>query len=206
MKSIHKLAQWLASMAMIAIFFLAFAASQEAAQGSGADYSYTTDGKLNFPGNYREWIFLSSGSGMTYGPSADPHGPPQFDNVFVNPNSYRAFLNSGKWPEKSIFVLEIRDAKSEGSINRGGRFQGGIRAVEVLVKDKERFSDTRGWGFFEYEGAERSAAAKQPRTASCYACHSANGAVEHTFVQFYPTLIPVAEKFKTLRKVANRAE
>jgi hypothetical protein len=203
MKSLHKLAQWPFSIVAVAILFQVIGISQEAAQGSPADYSFTSDGKLQFPASYREWIFLSSGSGMTYGPSADPHGPPQFDNVFVNSISYRAFLNSGKWPEQSIFVLEIRDAKSEGSINRGGRFQGGISAVEVLVKDNKRFSDTRGWGFFEFEGAGRSAAAKQPKTASCYACHAANGAVEHTFVQFYPTLIPVAEKFKTLRIAAT---
>lgn len=199
MKSLHKFAQWPAAMVAILLFFPASANSQGAAEGARADYSFTTDGKLRFPSNYREWIFLSSGSGMTYGPSADPHGPPQFDNVFVNPSSYRAFLNSGKWPEQSIFVLEIRSAKSEGSINRGGRFQGSITAVEVLGKDNKRFGDTKGWGFFEYSGEERSAVDKQPKSASCYACHSANGAVEHTFVQFYPTLIPVAEKFKTLR-------
>ena len=33
---------------------------------------YTKDGKLSRPLNYREWIFLSSGLGMTYGPLASP--------------------------------------------------------------------------------------------------------------------------------------
>jgi hypothetical protein len=58
---------------------------------------YTADGSLKFPDNYREWVFLSSGSGMTYGPLAEREhsGPPLFDNVFVNPESYRSFLQSG---------------------------------------------------------------------------------------------------------------
>jgi len=37
-----------------------------------------------------------------------------------------------------------------------------------------------------------------PRTANCYSCHQANGAVDTTFVQFYPTLLSVARTKKTL--------
>ena len=37
-------------------------------------------------------------------------------------------------------------------------------------------------------------------TATCYACHSTNGAVENTFVQFYPTLLEVATRKGTLRE------
>jgi hypothetical protein len=37
-----------------------------------------------------------------------------------------------------------------------------------------------------------------PRTANCYSCHQENGAVDTTFVQFYPTLLPIARAEKTL--------
>jgi hypothetical protein len=37
-----------------------------------------------------------------------------------------------------------------------------------------------------------------PTSASCYSCHRAHGAVDTTFVQFYPTLLPVAAKLGTL--------
>lgn len=194
MRSILKFAPALCAACLLVALFQGLASSQEP-----ADFQYTADGKLAFPANYREWVFLSSGSGMTYGPSANPNGPPQFDNVFVNPAAYRAFQTSGKWPEHAIFVLEIRNALTEGSINRGGRFQGGVVAIEVLVKDTKRFADSRGWGFFEYGAEERGAVARLPKTASCYGCHAGSGGVEHTFVQFYPTLIPIAEKYQTLR-------
>ena len=36
------------------------------------------------------------------------------------------------------------------------------------------------------------------RPASCYTCHEEHGAVDTTFVQFYPTLLDAAEKHKTL--------
>jgi acyl carrier protein phosphodiesterase len=37
-----------------------------------------------------------------------------------------------------------------------------------------------------------------PQSASCYSCHQDHGAVDTTFVQFYPTLMPVAKEKGTL--------
>ncbi len=86
---------------------------------------YTSDGHLKRPTNYREWIFLSSGLGMTYGPTAMqmPMDNPDFDNVFVNRAAYKNFQATGKWPDKTIFILEVRASQSKGSINKGGHFQ-----------------------------------------------------------------------------------
>ena len=33
---------------------------------------YTADGQLILPSDYREWVFLSSGLGMTYNPPNTP--------------------------------------------------------------------------------------------------------------------------------------
>src|SRR3954470_2099030 len=66
---------------------------------------YTADKKLLRPTNYREWVYLSSGLGMNYGPSAS--SMQMFTNVFVNPESYRQFVESGKWPDKTTFALEV---------------------------------------------------------------------------------------------------
>ena len=45
---------------------------------------YTKDGQLVRPDNYREWIYLSSGLGMTYGVVESVANPVQrFDNVPV---------------------------------------------------------------------------------------------------------------------------
>jgi hypothetical protein len=161
-------------------------------RGDGPRYTGTA---LVRPADYREWIFLSSGLGMTYEPpSANPR-PPTFGNVFVNPSSYRSFMQTGKWPDKTIFVLEFRNSDSEASINRSGRFQTSLAAVEAEVKDS-RFPD--GWAFFNLRGdsAEPMSAAD---SAPCIDCHTKNTAVERTFVQFYPTLLDVARRMKTLK-------
>jgi mono/diheme cytochrome c family protein len=158
---------------------------------------FTADNQLLRPPDYREWVFLSAGFGMTYGTTA---GEPRFDNVYVNPEAYRGFLAAGKWPEGTLFALEIRASTSQGSINRGGHYQRELVAVEFEVKDSARFPG--GWAYFAFKGPEDKLAATarpMPRTASCHACHGANGAVEHTFVQFYPTLLEVARRKGSLR-------
>lgn len=158
---------------------------------------FTADGQMIKPENYREWVYLTSGLGMNYGaPSENPNSAPLFDNVFVNPSAYREFLKTGAWPDKTVLVLELRASESKGSINKGGNYQTGVRAVEINVKDEKRFATK--WAFFGFNGAAK--AAKQiPTTASCYSCHNEHGLVDSTFVQFYPTLLEVAKQKGTAK-------
>ena len=37
-----------------------------------------------------------------------------------------------------------------------------------------------------------------PTDMACYSCHSEHAAVDTTFVQFYPTLLPIARSKGTL--------
>ncbi len=157
---------------------------------AGAD-----DGKLEFPANYREWIFLSSSLDMSYNKLQAMMGHSMFDNIFVDPASYREFLQSGTWPEKTELVMEMRGSTEKGSINQHGKYQSGEpMGVEVHIKDSARFPG--GWAFFVFGGKEP--AQPLPQTAECYSCHQQHGAVNTTFVQFYPTLLPVATQKHTL--------
>lgn len=166
--------------------------------GASDTARFTKSGEVMFPADYRSWVFLSSGLGMTYGPNARrTNEAPRFTNVFVNPSSHREFLKTGRWPEGTTFVLEIRDSSSEGSINKGGHFQSKIAAIEVEVKDSKRFPG--GWAYFDFADQPKPSVPALGPKATCPACHSTNGAVESTFVQFYPSLIDVARAKGTLK-------
>jgi hypothetical protein len=141
---------------------------------------------LALPADYREWIFLSSGLGMTYGPLAAPDGQPRFENVFVSRPAWEAFLKTGMWPDKTMLILEVRAAESKGSINKGGHYQSEVVGIEAEVKDAGK------WTFYAF-GSGGTEGGPLPRTESCYSCHAQNGAVDNTFVQFYPTILPVAK-------------
>jgi Cytochrome P460 len=162
-----------------------------AASASSNAPQYTADGRLVLPRDYRAWVYLSSGLGMEYNAEGKPGS--EFTNVFVKPSAYRAFLSTGRWPDRTVFVLEIRDSATQGSINRGGHYQSGLRSLAASVKDVKRFPAK--WAYFSFTKDARPAPANAP--AACYHCHHTHGAVDNTFVQFYPTLKPLAEKHGT---------
>lgn len=168
--------------------------------------TFTASGGVVRPADYREWVYLSSGLGMSYAPenrAATASGrPPLFDSVFVNRQSYRAFLQSGRWPDGTMFILELRNSERHVSIDTGGQTQGGLFGLEAAVKDSSRYKATGGWAYFGLGGGRNplvESAMPNPPTASCYACHGEHTAVENTFVQFYPTLFEVAQKMGTVK-------
>lgn len=179
-------------MKTLVLVVLAAFGSGAAPQAADDGPRFTPDGRLHKPDNYREWVWLSSGLGMSYGPITEntSNQDPPFDNVFVNPTAYRYFLRTGKWPDKTMFVLEVRSSVGKGSINQGGHFQGALMGVEAEVKDQSRPGK---WVFFGFQDSPGAAKAI-PASARCYSCHAQNGAVDNTFVQFYPTLLDVAKQ------------
>jgi hypothetical protein len=181
---------------LITVVFGAAAAlkSQSALTASGPQF--TANNKLVLPKDYREWIFLSSGLGMTYG-TPEAAQQQNFDNVFVHPAAYKGFVQTGHWPDGTIFILEGRAASSKGSINNGGHYQSDVISLAAAVKDRSRAS-VGEWGYYAF-GTKFDTASVLPKTAACYDCHSKNGAVENTFVQFYPTLLPIARAKGTLK-------
>lgn len=157
---------------------------------------FTADGQLVAPKDYREWMYLSSGLGMTYGPLAATTTDPRFENVFVTPAAYREFMKTGTWPDKTMFILEIRESMVKKSINKDGKVQGDVAAIEAEVKSGGK------WTFYEL-GKGAGSAKPIANTAACYTCHPNNGAVDNTFVQFYPTLVEVAKAHGTYKEKAE---
>ena len=181
---------------------VAIVAPSVSAQQAAAPPAFTSAGQLVRPLDYRSWVFVTSGLGMTYGPAQPAAGqPPLFDNVFVTREAYAAFLRSGTWPDKTMFILEGRRAETNVSINNGGHTQGDVAFMEAAVKDTARFASTGGWGYFSFDSRNGlvDSAAPLPSAARCYACHSANTAVDNTFVQFYPELFAVAKAKGTVK-------
>jgi hypothetical protein len=169
----------------LALAFSLVAAAQE----------YTKDGELILPKDYRQWVFLSSSIGLSY--SNDPNPTPAFENVFVRQAALSEFLKTGTWPDKTVLMMEVRSSDSQPS-NKDGRFQTNVVAHEAHVKDASR----GGWAFYVIP---KSAASGKivPKTQNCYSCHEKSGAVDTTFVQFYPTLIDAAKKAGTYKETGD---
>lgn len=156
---------------------------------------FTADGQLKYPEGYREWVFLSSGLDMSY-TSENALDMSMFNNVFVNPAAYRAYQQTGLWPDGTVMVLENRGSEAKHSINLRGKTQSAeVMGVEVHAKDARLKG---GWGFY---GFDNKVSGKEiPHTESCYSCHEQHAAVDTTFVQFYPTLLETARAKGTFSK------
>jgi hypothetical protein len=156
---------------------------------------YTDDGQMKLPEDYRQWVYLTTGFDMSYNPDAMQMNHHMFDNVFVNREAYEAFQKTGTWPDKTILMLEGRRGEDRGSINKKGNYQGTeVMGIEAHVKDEARFAGK--WAFFAF--GDHKTAKLIPLTQDCYSCHAEHGAVDTTFVQFYPTLLPIATSKGTL--------
>jgi len=149
------------------------------------------------PQDYREWVFVSSGFRLSN--NASPAEGATFTNVFVNPSAYKQFLTTGNWPDRTVLVEEKRTSSNKGSLNKAAQFQTDLAGISVKVKDATRFPDK--WAYYSFDSSASTAHAN-PK-AACWECHHDHGGVDSTYVQFYPTLKPVALKFGTLHGAAT---
>ena len=165
---------------------------------SGADWGplWTAQGELKLPNNFRQWVFL--GSPLT--PNAlngGQAGFPEYHNVYVQPEAFKAFQATGEWPEGTIMLKELQltqpGTNPDGSsIEASGRgfFPAALNGIDISVKDSSRFKDSNGWGFFNFghhAPPYAETAGVQPVEA-CAGCHMAN-ATDMVFSKFYTPIL-----------------
>jgi len=152
---------------------------------------FDSDGSLNRPKGYREWIFV--GTPLTPNDMNDGKAAfPEFHNVYIDPDSWEFWKKNGEFRDGTILVKELVSVGSKATFSGKGYFEGEFIGLEATVKDSKRFPSTPGhWAYFRFtvEGAKdlNVKAAAQPHN-SCAACHQANAAQDFVFTQHYPVL------------------
>lgn len=170
----------------LAVLFALALAAWAATPESMPVPKYNAAGEMIRPEGYREWIFVGSNLGMGY--SEEPKKVRNYHNIYVQREAYRHYRDTGKFPDKTILVMENLTAGTKESINRTGTFEDKFIGIEVAVKDEAKFPEKWAYYFFFDRQRNALATAKPEPKASCWACHNANGAVDNVFVQFYPVL------------------
>lgn len=161
---------------------------------------YTKDGQLLLPKDYRHWDFLSSSVAMNY-PEEGPGGHAMFGNLFVQPSAHRHFDKTGMWPDKTVLLIELRGVGNDPFLSKEAQFQTTeIMGYEAHVKDASR----GGWWFYFISKGGVSGKPFE-KTAKCWSCHANHGAVDTTFVQYYPTLIAAARQHGTYKSSSAAA-
>jgi hypothetical protein len=158
---------------------------------------WTSDGQLEIPLNYHEWIFL--GSPLTpNGLNGGKAGFPEFHNVYVRPDALRVYRKTGVWPEGTMMLKELQLTLPGTNPNGSsvepsgvGYFPGTRNGLDISVKDTKRFKDTNGWGYFTVGHHAPPYAKTAPVAAKemCAGCHIANATADMVFTKFYAPIL-----------------
>ena len=150
---------------------------------------FAPDGRLLRPEGWEAWVLAGTSMGLTYNEPAaaqEVGAPPGiFLNVYIQPWAYERFLDTGEFPEGTMFVLAMAEPVSRNDPARGGFTMGEISMMEVHLKRAGVHES--GWGFYGF-GGDDEAAERIPGEANCYSCHRDEAAHDQAFVQFYPTM------------------
>src|SRR5262249_56843182 len=92
------------------------AATQQAAQFEGKD-------TLLRPEGYREWVFVGSSFGLRY-EEGKKEGPErlEYKNVYIDPTAYRAYRQTGAFPQGTVLILETATAGEKKGPGPRGAF------------------------------------------------------------------------------------
>jgi len=153
-------------------------------------YRYNAKGELERPKDYRTWVFAGTGTTPV---SVDPMALfPDFQNIYIDPESYRFWKENGFYREGTIFVKELLRRGDTVSPIGKGFFQGNHYSLSATIKDTIRFPDVPGgWQYFKFTNYE--AMNLNPSSpalgAACYTCHSHTAKGYGPFTELYPILL-----------------
>ena len=154
------------------------------------------------PTDFREWMFRHLRARHDLQPAHRRRAHAQLhkrlrEPVFVS----RVHEDGSSGPTRRCSFSRFARLRARGRSTRAGTFSRTSWSIEASVKDEARFPGK--WAYFDFGRDMKPQVAALPRTERCYACHADNGAVDNTFVQFYPTLLEVATKMGTVKAVTS---
>ena len=98
---------------------------------------YDAKGSLLLPPDFKTWVFVGANLGLDYQQDVAANPPREkkaretaavgdFHNVYINPEAYKHYLKTGKFPDKTVLVMDVYQAKDKEPQNVvvGGHFPG----------------------------------------------------------------------------------
>lgn len=161
------------------------------AAAASAGPSFDAEGRILIPENMDRWPTVGTTYALQYEGDA---GGMTLNTVRLDPESYDAYVATGKFPVGAIMQLEVRRPLEEIAPAKGGKTQGAIVGRSLHVKDEKAGPGT--WTFYGF-GAGAKTGSAIPRSQACYSCHEQHaGATDTVFMQFYPTLSEAHARIK----------
>ncbi|MBV7332322.1 cytochrome P460 family protein [Chloroflexi bacterium TSY] len=171
-------------------------ASHDAPTLAESYFEINDQGELLRPDfDFREtWIYI--GTPLTPNDLNDGQAPfPEFHNVYIDPVSFKAYKETGEFPERTILIKELISVGDKSAPSGNGYFMGDFIGLEATIKSAEYFPNEPGnWAYFSFTNTEEHGdpladTATAFPTDSCNACHELfAGETDFVFAAYYPVL------------------
>ena len=135
---------------------------------------------LKLPASFRNWYHVNT--------MVIAKGSPLFEtmggmhNVYVNSIGETALKQGGSYPDETVFLVDLH----EFTISDGSYVEGPRKATAIMLKDKNKYASTGGWGWQAWAGGDPAKPIVTDATKQCFECHQARK--DHDYV--YSTYIP----------------
>ncbi|MBL7711931.1 MAG: cytochrome P460 family protein [Chitinophagaceae bacterium] len=154
-----------------------------------ACYAFNKQGALIRPTDYRSWVFAGTGTTPLSHDSTVLF--PDFQNIYIDPESYRFWKENGYYREGTILVKElIRKGDTIAPIGKG-YWQGEAYSLSATIKDTAHFPHAPGgWEYFKFTDEAQGVLAETSAAlgAACISCHRAAKAGFGPFTELYMPL------------------
>jgi Cytochrome P460 len=153
---------------------------------------YGSDGALQLPADYRQWVFIGSSLGLSYSEGGPlTMGMEMFHETLMEPTAYKHFVDTGTFREGTMLALLLHGTGEKVLPARRGRFAADVHGVEMAVKDSSHRAEK--WAYYNFGGMSglRTTAQAMPKE-SCFNCHAQHAKRDNVFLQFYGLLAEAA--------------
>lgn len=135
---------------------------------------------VEYPEGYRNWTHVKTAIVGPKSPAYPHFGG--FHHIYANEKAMKGY-STGIFPNGSILVFDVLEATEKDT----DVLEGKRRIVDVMVKDSQKYSDTGGWGFEEFEGDSKTQRnIKEQANSQCFSCHKLKKEKDFVFSEFRP--------------------
>ncbi len=132
---------------------------------------------IHYPAGYRNWAHVKSMVIQKGHPLFETFGG--IHHVYANSRALEAMKTGTPYPNGSILVFDLLEAKSENNaVTEGPR-----KMLYVMQKGATKFAVTGGWGFGGFKDDSKERAEIDPVKA-CFACHEEKKKNDYVFTNY----------------------
>src|SRR5215470_13378481 len=135
---------------------------------------------IQLPTGYRNWFHVNTMVVDKASPLYEGLGG--MHNVYINSAGEAALKGGGAYPDKTQFVTDLH----EFTVSDGSYLEGPRKAVATMVKDKQKYASTGGWGFQAWAGGDAQKPLVTDATAQCFGCHQPKKDQDYVYSTYIP--------------------